>query len=72
MKKIKVNVSENKYRMFEIIERLPELENLDDLEIKDDYYYPDERCSSNPNSIKTRIETLLYCPEGFIGRKFEP
>ena len=44
MKKIKVNVSENKYRMFEIIERLPELENLDDLEIKDDYYYPDERC----------------------------
>ena len=44
MKKIKVNVSENKYRMFEIIERLPELENLDDLEIKDDYYYSDERC----------------------------
>ena len=44
MNKIKVNVSENKYRMFKIIERLPELENLDDLEIKDDYYYPDERC----------------------------
>ena len=30
--------------MFEIIERLPELENLDDLEIKDDYCYPDKRC----------------------------
>ena len=44
MNKIKVNVSENKYRMFEIIERLPELENLDDSEIKDDYCYPDKRC----------------------------
>ena len=44
MSKIKVNVSENKYRMFEVVDRLPELENLEDLEIKDDYYYPDERC----------------------------
>ena len=44
MTKFKVNVSEKKYRMFEVVDRLPELENLEDLEIKDDYYYPDERC----------------------------
>ena len=34
MKKIQVNVSENKYRMFEVIDRLPELESLEDLKKK--------------------------------------
>lgn len=43
MTNIKVNTSENKFRMFEVIERLPKLENLEDLEIKD-YIYPEERC----------------------------
>lgn len=43
MKKIQVNVSENKYRMFEVIDRLPELESLEDLK-KETYPYPDERC----------------------------
>ena len=50
MSKIKVNVSENKYRMFEVVDRLPELENLEDLEIKD-YSYPQERCLGVNNDI---------------------
>lgn len=43
IRKIQVNLSENKCSMFEIIDRLPELENLENLEIKD-YSYPDKRC----------------------------
>lgn len=51
MKKIKVNVSDNKYRMFEVIERLPEIQSLEDLEIKDDYNYHQERCIGINNNI---------------------
>ena len=43
MKKIKVNVSENKYRMFQVTDKLPKIESLEDLEIKD-YSYTQERC----------------------------
>ena len=50
MSKIKVNVSENKYRMYEVVDRLPELENLEDLEIKD-YSYSQERCLGVNNDI---------------------
>lgn len=51
MNNIKVNVSENKYRMFQVTDKLPEIESLEDLEIKDDYNYPDERCLAINNDI---------------------
>ena len=46
MQKIKVNTSHNKYQIFEIVNSLPEIQDLKNYDFNRDYYYNTEICTN--------------------------